>query len=83
MDKPRRFAYRWAFRSNTPYEESTARLVEMTLERVESGTRLTLVESGFLQLSGDEYRDAINANSGGWDSELAELVTYLAVDSGA
>lgn len=82
VDRPHKFSFSWAFQSNTPYEESTARLVEMTLEAVESGTRLTLVESGFLQLSGDEYQKAIDANSGGWDSELADLVTYLAADTG-
>jgi len=82
VDRPRKFSYSWAFQSNTSYEESTARLVEMTLETVESGTRLTLVESGFLQLSGDEYQKAIEANSGGWDSELADLFAYLSKDGG-
>jgi uncharacterized protein YndB with AHSA1/START domain len=82
VDKPHKFSYRWVFQPNTPYDESTARLVEMTLETVESGTRLTLAESGFLQLSGDEYQKAIDANSGGWESELADLVAYLAADTG-
>ncbi len=45
VDRPCKFSYRWASQSNTPYDESTARLVEMTLEPLDSGTRLTMVES--------------------------------------
>ena len=82
VDKPHKFSYRWMFQPNTPYDEATARLVEMTLEPVDSGTRLTVVESGFTKLTGDEYQKAIDANSGGWDSELADLNTYLAADTG-
>ena len=82
VDRPCKFSYRWASQSNTPYDESTARLVEMTLEPLDSGTRLTMVESGFTKLTGDGYQRAIDANSGGWDSELADLITYLAVDTG-
>ena len=82
VDRPYKFSYRWASQSNTPYDESTARLVEMALEPLDSGTRLTMVESGFTKLTGDGYQRAIDANSGGWDSELADLITYLAVDTG-
>ena len=36
-----------------------------------------MVESGFAQLPGDEYRTAYDGNTGGWASELGELVSYL------
>jgi uncharacterized protein YndB with AHSA1/START domain len=51
--------------------------VEFTLEPVGSGTRLTVVESGFAQLAEDAYRGAYDGNVEGWAKELDELVAYL------
>ena len=50
---------------------------EFTLEPTATGTRLTVVESGFAQLPDDAYRTAFEANTGGWAHELGELVEYL------
>jgi uncharacterized protein YndB with AHSA1/START domain len=51
--------------------------VEFTLEPAGAGTRLTMVESGFAQLSEDAYRTAYDGNTRGWASELGELADYL------
>ena len=51
--------------------------VEFTLEPAGSGTRLTVVESGFAQLPEDAYRTAYDGNTRGWASELGELTDYL------
>ncbi len=51
--------------------------VEFTLEPIDSGTRLTVVESGFAQLTGDTYAKAYGGNVEGWQLELGELVEYL------
>src|SRR5690606_14319052 len=50
--------------------------VEFTLEPVSSGTRLTVVESGFAQLPDDIHRKAYEGNVEGWTQGLAELVQY-------
>ena len=51
--------------------------VDFTLEPVPGGTRLRLVESGFAQAAADVARSAHQANSQGWDAELADLETCL------
>ena len=51
--------------------------VEFTVEPVGAGTRLTMVESGFAQLSQDAHRQAFGGNTQGWAHELGELADYL------
>lgn len=77
VEKPTRFSYSWAIDSNRPYEETIACLVEISLEAQGESTRLTLVESGFARIPDEVYQKHLDANSGGWDSELADLVAYL------
>ena len=60
-----------------PEDDPRRTYVEFTLEPVGSGTRLTVVESGFAQLPPDAYAAAYDGNIKGWASELAELVSYL------
>ena len=47
------------------------------LEPSGTGTRLTVVESGFSQLPEDAHREAFDGNTKGWASELGELADYL------
>lgn len=51
--------------------------MEFTLEPVATGTRLTVVESGFAQLAEDAYKAAFEGNTRGWQNELGELAGYL------
>jgi uncharacterized protein YndB with AHSA1/START domain len=51
--------------------------VEFTLEPAGAGTRLRVVETGFAQLPAEARRKAYDAHTGGWASELGELVDYL------
>ncbi|MGH8992013.1 MAG: SRPBCC domain-containing protein, partial [Acidimicrobiia bacterium] len=60
-----------------PEDDPRRTYVEFTLEPVDTGTRLTVVESGFAQLAEDAYRKAYDGNTEGWASELGELVDYL------
>ncbi|MEM6704533.1 MAG: SRPBCC domain-containing protein [Acidobacteriota bacterium] len=72
VDAPRYLAWRWAGGDERPLQEY-ATLVEFTLTpRADGGTTLHLKESGFDNQK--NYED----NDGGWDSELGELVGYLA-----
>jgi uncharacterized protein YndB with AHSA1/START domain len=76
VEEPTVFAFTWHI-YGLPEEDPRRTYVEFTLEPVDSGTRLTVVESGFAQLSDDAYRAAFDGNTDGWRRELAELVEYL------
>src|SRR5690242_12600737 len=76
LEEPTVFGYTWQI-PGLPKDDPRRTYVEFTLEPVGSGTRLTVVESGFAQLPADVYEAAIDGNTKGWASELGELVSYL------
>jgi uncharacterized protein YndB with AHSA1/START domain len=76
VEEPTVFAFTWHI-YGLPEDDPRRTYVEFTLEPVGTGTRLTVVESGFAQLSDDVYRTAFDGNTDGWGRELAELVDYL------
>ena len=76
VEKPRVFGFTWHV-FGLPEDDPRRTYVEFTLEPSGSGTRLTVVESGFAQLPEDAYRKAYDGNTQGWASELGELVAYL------
>jgi uncharacterized protein YndB with AHSA1/START domain len=76
VDEPTVFGFTWHI-YGLPQGDPRRTYVEFTLEPAGAGTRLTVVESGFAQLPQDAYRKAYDGNTGGWASELAELVGYL------
>ncbi|MFI9511207.1 SRPBCC domain-containing protein [Nocardia sp. NPDC052566] len=76
VEEPKVFGFTWHI-YGLPAEDPRRTYVEFTLEPVGAGTRLTVVESGFGQLSGDEHSTAFNGNTEGWKMELGELVEYL------
>jgi uncharacterized protein YndB with AHSA1/START domain len=84
LDPPRVVAYRWsneAGQSGDPerVDPLHSTVFRFTLEAVEGGTQLTVVESGFDSLS--TPAESMESNRGGWDHELDELVAYLEGDS--
>ena len=76
IDEPTIFGFTWHI-YGLPAEDPRRTYVEFTLEPVDTGTRLTVVESGFAQLPDEDYRKAFSSNTEGWASELGELVDYL------
>jgi uncharacterized protein YndB with AHSA1/START domain len=76
VEEPTTFGFTWHI-YGLPADDPRRTYVEFTLEPVDSGTRLTVVESGFGQLPDDEYKKAFEANTQGWTSEIDELVEYL------
>jgi len=76
VDPMRRFAYWWKPGSEqvgeVPADNRT--LVDFTLEAVDGGTRLRLVESGFASI-GDAH--VFEQNDTGWDEELPKLRSAL------
>jgi uncharacterized protein YndB with AHSA1/START domain len=76
VEEPRVFAFTWHI-YGLAEDDPRRTYVEFTLEPVGAATRLTVVESGFAQLSDDAYRAAFDGNTDGWARELGELVDYL------
>jgi len=76
LEPPTVFGYTWNI-YGLPDDDPRRTYVEFTLAATDRGTRLTVVEAGFAQLSDETYAKAYPANTDGWRSELAELVAYL------
>lgn len=80
VDEQRAFAFTWQI-DGMPADDLRRTLVEFTLEPVDgpegSRTRLTVVETGFAQLSDDEYDAAYDDHATGWVRELGELADHL------
>jgi uncharacterized protein YndB with AHSA1/START domain len=76
VEEPRVFGFTWHI-YGLPEDDPRRTYVEFTLEPDGPGTRLTVTESGFAQLSEDAYRKAYDGNTQGWASELGELAAYL------
>lgn len=81
VDRPHRFAYRWAaIREHWGEEpdDGNSTLVEFTLAQEGDGTRLKVVESGFEKLDGtvEQRREAHEGNTEGWEIQLGNVKGY-------
>jgi uncharacterized protein YndB with AHSA1/START domain len=76
VEEPAVFGFTWQI-YGLPADDPRRTYVEFTLEPVASGTRLTVVETGFSQLPDDAHDKAFGGNVNGWQRELDELVEYL------
>lgn len=76
VEEPTVFGFTWKI-YGLPEDDPRRTYVEFTLEPVGDGTRLTVVETGFAQLTDDAHRAAFDGNTEGWLRELDELVAYL------
>ena len=76
VEEPTVFGFSWRI-DGLPADDPRRTYVEFTLEPTDAGTRLTVVETGFAQLTGDEHDQAFGGNQKGWVNELGELVDYL------
>ena len=70
------FAWTWGI-EGLPDQDPRRTYVEFTLTAMDSGTRLSVVETGFAQVGDESGAQAYEANVGGWRSELGELREYL------
>ena len=83
VSPPHTFAWRWRPGSGEDFdipleEQGPLTIVRFELQSVNSGTRLTLIETGFAALTGARNRLALSENNGGWDDCLAHLGRVLA-----
>ena len=76
VEEPSAFGFTWHI-YGLPEDDPRRTYVEFTLEPKGGGTRLTVVETGFAQLSDDAHKIAFEGNTRGWRSELDELIQYL------
>jgi uncharacterized protein YndB with AHSA1/START domain len=70
------FGYTWGI-SGLPDQDPRRTYVEFTLTPDDSGTTVTVVETGFSQLAPAEHDKAFSGNTNGWAHELDELLAYL------
>lgn len=80
VEEPSVFGFTWQV-NGLPDDDVRRTYVEFTLEPTASGTRLTVVETGFAQLPDDAHDQAFTGNTRGWGAKLGELSDYL--DRGA
>lgn len=76
IEEPAVFGFTWTI-SGLPKDDPRRTYVEFTLEATGTGTRLTVVETGFAQLPDEVYRSEYDSHVKGWANELGELVDYL------
>ena len=80
MEPPHFFSFRWVVHRDpgAPVRDGNSTLVEFSLSPEGDATRLTVVESGFRDLSGpeDENQGHVDSHRRGWDHELGELQEY-------
>jgi len=81
MDTNSLFAFTWCPVSdedgNAPLGDMET-LVEFKLEAIESGTRLTIIESGFAALPADVDREgALLRNAEGWEIQTQNIAAHV------
>ena len=76
VEEPRVFGFTWQI-YGLPQDDPRRTYVEFTLDPTPSGTRLTVVETGFAQLADDAHDTAFKGNTDGWAAKLDELSNYL------
>ena len=80
IEPERYFAYRWhpyPIDPKVDYSAEPTTLVEFTLEEVEGGTALTIVESGFDRIPLTRRAEAFRMNDNGWTGQIKQLAKYV------
>jgi uncharacterized protein YndB with AHSA1/START domain len=80
MEPERRFAFTWHPYAIDPaydYSPETPTLVEFTLEPAGTGTRLTIVESGFDKLPAHRRDEAFRMNDQGWGIQSENIARHV------
>jgi uncharacterized protein YndB with AHSA1/START domain len=81
LEPERLLSWRWhpaAVEPSVDYSKEPTTLVVFELKEVESGTLLSVVESGFDSLPPSRRLDAFRMNSGGWDEQMQNIEKHVA-----
>ena len=80
MDKEKVFSFTWhpyAMEPTVDYDTEEPTLVEFFLEPQGSGTRLTVVESGFEKIPVNRRLEAFRMNEEGWTEQMENIAKYV------
>ena len=80
MEHESLFVFSWppsAIDPDTDYGSDAKVIVEFRLEPTESGTRLTIRESGFLQFPEAKKLDVLRSNAEGWAIQAKNIADYV------
>jgi len=80
IEPERYFAYRWhpyAIDAAVDYSSEPTTLVEFRLEEADSGTVLTIVESGFDRIPLARRAEAFRMNEGGWTQQTRNIERHV------
>jgi len=80
VEPERLLSFHWhpyAVDPEVDYSQEAPTLVEFTLEEVDGGTLLRVVESGFDRVPASRRDEAFRMNSGGWDEQMKNIERYV------
>jgi len=80
MEPERLFSFTWhpyAVDPKVDYSGEPSTLVEFTLEKIASGTRLRIVESGFDKLPAHRRDEAFRMNDRGWTAQAENIARHV------
>ena len=81
MEPAQFFSYTWhpyAVDPEIDYSTEKPTLVEFKLEQTESGTLLSVTESGFDKIPANRRAEAFRRNEGGWAIQMENIRKYVA-----
>jgi len=84
MEPERLFSFTWhpyAIDPNQDYSAEEPTLVEFTLEKTATGTRLRIVESGFDKLPAKRRDEAFRMNDRGWSGQSENIAHHVEQDA--
>lgn len=80
MQPERLFSFTWhpyAVDPKLDYSQETPTLVEFRLEKVPTGTRLVITESGFDGIPAHRRIEALRMNEGGWAEQTKNIEAHV------
>jgi uncharacterized protein YndB with AHSA1/START domain len=80
MEPERLFSFRWhpyAVDPKVDYSKEPPTLVEFQLEKIATGTRLRVTESGFDRLPPGRRDEAFRMNEGGWAQQMDNIKRHV------
>jgi uncharacterized protein YndB with AHSA1/START domain len=80
MEPESLFSFTWhpyAVDPEADYSKENCTLVEFKLEKIPTGTLLTLTESGFENIPGDRRLEAFRRNDGGWTEQMKNIESHV------
>jgi uncharacterized protein YndB with AHSA1/START domain len=80
IEPERYFSFRWipyGIDAEVDPKAEPTTLVEFRLEKVDDGTRLTIIESGFDRVPAHRRERAFRMNEGGWAGQVENIKKYV------